>query len=1063
MQVLETTRQKLAQLLEGVEDVGDAVVRGERLHAGKCFAVAYIDLADDVVGRAQSLRKFQERILGDDFFNSPGDLRWNKYIYIVAGPKSKEQPEFQHAKAVIEADEDFARKWVVSEDELAYVLGSAQYFTPNTSSQEFDIVGEWGKLLRNASIDGILDRPARTTMLERIGSGKAGRAALPRKALTLHASDKHLNERWLSSIRVESFRPVHDGKGSFKFGQVTLITGPNGTGKTSLLEAIEFFYCGQNRRALTKSANVYGTLWESDQEHLATTESSRLRARCLHWYNREETTSAGLLNGFGRYNFLDTDAAFRITADLSPEELPDDLSRLIVGPDASQIWSYVTKLGPEVQTSAERAFLKLQDAQKDLEVFQVRLKELQERPSDAKALSEAFRSSLSLIGYRGILPTAPFVSTNEAKPIQAAYSAVQVLLSSGPSLKTLASLEGRSRAIDKAHKAVELIDIEVKSLDTKITGFKDQSADYDTWAQIVGRWAEYVRAQYLPVRDEYRRCSDQVSNAKSRLGVFASTEVPAVDPLHESFRLVDALNDANQGIQSASDQVASLEQMSASFGQAATARARTAQDLKTAVLAALKGGAPASTCPVCQTVHGEAALATYIERITAELAQPTELTELSGQLSQARETHKQWLTWKAYLENLQQIALQLSIPLTQACGEIVKAFSLARRDFEQAKANLQPASDALKRLYQAGMSDAEHENLLTSVSTVSALTERPYDITAVEFQGKAYREAAERTREQIAPLRVQTELLLDSIGLKIAPLFDDGWRSRTTASAGVNAFAHLYQEVDALQKQRDELLLHFDVGSDTSLSDVEAALAGALRSLNEAVQAAAHEETASADISYLLEKIENKKTDIDELLRRHIHLQKASAALIKLSTELSLESATVKSLSIIAQEINDAFIRIHSPSEYEYVGSEGVLLRSKENQEDWTLDKVSTGQRAAFALSVFLAVNRTAAKAPPVILIDDPVAHVDDLNALSFLDYLRDLAVTSKKQVFFATADARVASLFARKFSFLGDDFRRINLARVQAEYSVDDPPALRHEPSRVSEHPWSSSDEQST
>ena len=67
--------------------------------------------------------------------------------------------------------------------------------------------------------------------------------------------------------------------------------------------------------------------------------------------------------------------------------------------------------------------------------------------------------------------------------------------------------------------------------------------------------------------------------------------------------------------------------------------------------------------------------------------------------------------------------------------------------------------------------------------------------------------------------------------------------------------------------------------------------------------------------------------------------------------------------------------------------------------------------------------------------IDDPVAHVDDLNALSFLDYLRDLAVTSKKQVFFATADARIASLFTRKFGFLGENFKRIDLVRdIQAE-----------------------------
>lgn len=1035
MQVLETARQKVAQLLENIEDIGEAVVRGERLHQGKCFAVAYVDLADDVVGRAQGLREFQERILGEDYFNSPGDLRWNKYIYIVAGPKSVEQPDFQHAKAVIEADEDFARKRVVSEDELASELGAAQYFTLSASSQEFDIVGEWGKLLADAHIDGILDRPARTMMLERIGAGHAGREATPKKALILHDSDKLLHEQWLSSLRVQSFRPVHDGKARFDFGQVTLITGPNGAGKTSLLEAIEFFYCGQNRRTHTGKAEVYGTLWNSDTEHLAPTDASRLRARCLHWYNQEERNASGLLNGFGRYNFLDTDAAFRVAAELDPKELPEDLSRLIVGSDASQVWSYVDKLAPEVQTAAERALLYVQKAQSTLEEKQAQLKDLQERPSDARALTEAFRASLPLIGYRGILPTAPFVSADEAKPIQAAYSTLQVLLAAGPAFTTLTSLTERSRAIDEARRAVEPLDIEAKGLYTQSAELEGQAGNFEAWVKLLGRWAEYVRAKYAPTRDDYLRCRDLVTAVGTKLGALTNYPVPTVDQAYKSVRLVDALNGAIQGIQSASSEVTSLEQLSASFGQAAITRARTAQELKTAVLAVLKGGAPATTCPVCKTVHGEAALAAHIEHITSELAQPTELTELSEKLTVARENHKRWLAWKAFLEQLQQIALQLSLPFSQTCSEIVEAFSLARREFEEAKVNLQPASDALARLHQAGMSEAEHDRLLSSAIIVPALSENPYDVSAVETLCTTYLNSAAKTRERILSLREQSELLVARINQHMAPLFDSGWRTNTSTSEGITAFSHLNQEAQALEKQRDDLLQYFDIGNEAKLSDVEARLAGTLRALNAAVQAATREETASADISRLLSEIEDQKKTAGELLLRSLNLQAASTALSKLRSELSLESATAKSLNAIGQEINEAFVRIHSPNEYEYVGSDGVLLRSKETQEEWSLDKVSTGQRAAFALSVFLAVNRTAAKAPPVILIDDPVAHVDDLNALSFLDYLRDLAVTSKKQVFFATADARVAALFARKFGFLGEDFKRIDLVRdVQVE-----------------------------
>ena len=61
--------------------------------------------------------------------------------------------------------------------------------------------------------------------------------------------------------------------------------------------------------------------------------------------------------------------------------------------------------------------------------------------------------------------------------------------------------------------------------------------------------------------------------------------------------------------------------------------------------------------------------------------------------------------------------------------------------------------------------------------------------------------------------------------------------------------------------------------------------------------------------------------------------------------------------------------------------------------------------------------------------INDPVAHIDDLNTLSFLDYLREIVIRGRKQVFFSTADIRLAALFQRKFEFMGSNrFKRISL-----------------------------------
>lgn len=67
------------------------------------------------------------------------------------------------------------------------------------------------------------------------------------------------------------------------------------------------------------------------------------------------------------------------------------------------------------------------------------------------------------------------------------------------------------------------------------------------------------------------------------------------------------------------------------------------------------------------------------------------------------------------------------------------------------------------------------------------------------------------------------------------------------------------------------------------------------------------------------------------------------------------------------------------------------------------------------------------------------IAHIDYLNSLSFLDYLRDVAVAGRRQIFFATANAKIASLFERKCDFLGDDFKKIVLTRNDERHASAD------------------------
>ncbi len=188
---------------------------------------------------------------------------------------------------------------------------------------------------------------------------------------------------------------------------------------------------------------------------------------------------------------------------------------------------------------------------------------------------------------------------------------------------------------------------------------------------------------------------------------------------------------------------------------------------------------------------------------------------------------------------------------------------------------------------------------------------------------------------------------------------------------------------------------------------------------------------AQATYAESIKRKEHLEKQLANLRPRMKRLTEAHSVLEDLKNNHSLSGAMESALQQNRGSIEAIFSHIHSPAEFRGLGSKLATLVRKVNGEEATLSQISTGQRAAFALSIFLAQNAQLTVAPPVILIDDPIAHVDDLNSLSFLDYLRDVALTGCRQIYFATANDKLATLFERKFDFLGrEGFRRFDLRR---------------------------------
>jgi len=104
----------------------------------------------------------------------------------------------------------------------------------------------------------------------------------------------------------------------------------------------------------------------------------------------------------------------------------------------------------------------------------------------------------------------------------------------------------------------------------------------------------------------------------------------------------------------------------------------------------------------------------------------------------------------------------------------------------------------------------------------------------------------------------------------------------------------------------------------------------------------------------------------------------------------------------------------------------GQILSASKSGSDKpvAIEHLSTGQKVCYALAVLIAkfVSNEHA-APNIIILDEPVANLDNTQMLNMLDVLR-LLVINGTQIFFTTADERIAGLFRRKFAFLGDEFR---------------------------------------
>lgn len=153
------------------------------------------------------------------------------------------------------------------------------------------------------------------------------------------------------------------------------------------------------------------------------------------------------------------------------------------------------------------------------------------------------------------------------------------------------------------------------------------------------------------------------------------------------------------------------------------------------------------------------------------------------------------------------------------------------------------------------------------------------------------------------------------------------------------------------------------------------------------------------------------------------HILTADEAIKQYSEHV--RNVTVSSLSPLLSPATELFSRMHANEVYHKLSVSGddlnwMVLAEGNDTPLAAQEKLSQGQRQDLALSLYLSRAKSTGGS---FLLDEPIAHLDDLNRVAMLDILRLVATSmDNMNLILTTASDTLARHLAQKFSSLPEE-----------------------------------------
>lgn len=935
----------------------------------------------------EALLETDTRQLELEFYDDDTPNQWNIQLFWAYEDDSDPDDEFRRK---FERETKFAIRRCVPRESLEEFLRPLEHSRTALS----EVNDEFGRqaLVQRVTGNGLgflfnqnTDRDQKFNRLLEMEINDAGDARAPSSVTTTDDYPPAVDTVELGDFREEASRRRLDA------AQFTLLYGPNGTGKTSLLDGITMGLVGQTRRDDDR-VNTYDDLsvtLKGDDEPLPM-DSASVNDRVADWFGFRPQGPARRHVEFYRVNYHEAGETTRLLEPSTDLDIKRVFRNFLYGEDLA----YATKEKEELLDLLDG---KIDDTKNEIEDIEAEREKLQERRDEVK-------EALSTLGSarRDLSPAASALVENDDSGGGEERNNEEIWKGEEAPHERISRWRDWMRRFEQLDRALDATVSDLtwetardlrSGLNGEVDLLNQQRKDLNNIRDLkderrrvvkVAKQAESEETAELPFstfftgllfvangigREDVRRLVRGIEETDLKINEIES--IQSAEPWYAVFE--SALREQHEDLEKTRDRLVELGDLEERRRELREQiRADTEEYLE------ITDDEDVQHCPAC-----------YVEQSAEDIRTREE----------PEHTHDAGGVPESLIESLENVKQAL---------EVVESADLAAIDDDIRRYGDQLCGlEDVPRLF-GFIADGEEGVLSpkTTPETVEAIARLTQNQTV-------YNRSADAVLSMVID---QIESGIEEQTSEIRN-FDPNTEIRHQIDDCEDRLSAVRQGLDVLENQWPEEQVDASPSVKSDRRTIEFAI-------EEAADAAKSKPASelSDEIASKTEEIDNLRSHIKQLEETRDHLWEVFAGVEESLDEVLGEYTEIVTILFKVFQRPYDFKRVELTDD-----NEELHVVRRESGEVVGIDEMSSGQRTALVLAIFVTNNLAHDSAPPLMLLDEPFAHLDELNTLSFFNLVIELAVRGDRQIIFATANDNLASLLERKVGET-EAFKRVDL-----------------------------------